>query len=274
MPGKTVGFVAECGPDATLGGAAGLSLSQFNDPGEMAQAKRRTHATLVDHLIPPMAGAETYGDIARLEHARQHANIAALDRESYRAIRQQIWTLMHCRPRWTTIWPHERPDDHSFDDMPLHVDGWLCEIRMFRSGTVCMSLARASLASELDLVLPAILRAPAVVLAGEYPPGLRPGPRTGPRAAAATARRWTRRESPGPRRTAGPSCGHAGLGCCGGRTRSPPPIPASLRFRGSPHERGGTPSGRHRGEIDRGVLRASRRRYIPAGPSGLTPLRG
>ena len=32
-----------------------------NDPGEGAQAKRRAHATLVDHLIPPMARAESYG---------------------------------------------------------------------------------------------------------------------------------------------------------------------------------------------------------------------
>jgi cobaltochelatase CobN len=38
-----------------------------NDPGEGAQAKRRTQAVIIDHLMPPMTRAETYGDLAELE---------------------------------------------------------------------------------------------------------------------------------------------------------------------------------------------------------------
>ena len=37
----------------------------MNDPGEGTQAKRRAHATLVDHLVPPMSRADSYGEIAR-----------------------------------------------------------------------------------------------------------------------------------------------------------------------------------------------------------------
>src|SRR3546814_2273090 len=47
------------------------------------QAKRRAHATLVDHLIPPMARAETYGDISRLEQLLdEHANIRSEEHTS------------------------------------------------------------------------------------------------------------------------------------------------------------------------------------------------
>ena len=58
---------AACGTDAALGDLPLIYPFLVNDPGEGTQAKRRAHATLVDHLVPPMARAETYGDIARLE---------------------------------------------------------------------------------------------------------------------------------------------------------------------------------------------------------------
>jgi len=32
-----------------------------NDPGEATQAKRRAHATVIDHLVPPMTRADTSG---------------------------------------------------------------------------------------------------------------------------------------------------------------------------------------------------------------------
>jgi len=48
-------------------------------PREGTQAKRRAHATLIDHLIPPMARAESDGDITRLEQLLdEHASIAAM----------------------------------------------------------------------------------------------------------------------------------------------------------------------------------------------------
>ena len=73
-----------CPPPAarTRRSATSRSIYPFlvNDPGEGTQAKRRAHATLIDHLVPPMARAETYGDIARLEQLMdEHAQIAALD---------------------------------------------------------------------------------------------------------------------------------------------------------------------------------------------------
>ncbi len=69
---------AACGADAAIGDLPLIYPFLVNDPGEGTQAKRRAHATLVDHLVPPMARAETYGDIARLEQLLdEHATIAA-----------------------------------------------------------------------------------------------------------------------------------------------------------------------------------------------------
>lgn len=155
LPGKTVGMSAACAPDAALGALPLIYPFLVNDPGEGTQAKRRAHAVLVDHLIPPVARAESYGDIARLEQLLdEHANIAALDPPKLPAIRQQIWTLIQAAKLDHDLGLAQRPDEDAFDDMILHVDGWLCEIKdaQIRDGLHVLGEIPKG-AVELDLVL-------------------------------------------------------------------------------------------------------------------------
>ncbi|MFD6450050.1 cobaltochelatase subunit CobN [Nocardia sp. NPDC060220] len=174
LPGKTLGMSASCGTDAALGDLPLIYPFLVNDPGEGTQAKRRAHATLVDHLIPPMARAETYGDISRLEQLLdEHANISALDPAKLPAIRQQIWTLMRAAKMDHDLGLAERPEEDVFDDMLLHVDGWLCEIKdvQIRDGLHILSQAPEG-ETELDLVL-AMLRARQLWGGEQNVPGLR-----------------------------------------------------------------------------------------------------
>ena len=132
LPGKNVGMSAACGTDAALGSVPLIYPFLVNDPGEGTQAKRRAHAVIVDHLIPPMARAESYGDIARLEQLLdEHASIAAMDPAKLPAIRAQIWTLIQAAKmdHDLGLTGADRPEDAEFDDFVLHVDGWLCEIK-------------------------------------------------------------------------------------------------------------------------------------------------
>ncbi len=130
MPGKTVGLSAACAPDAALGDLPMIYPFLVNDPGEGSQAKRRAHAVLIDHMVPPMARADTYGDIARLEQLLdEHANIAAMDPPKLPAVRQQIWTLIQAAKLDHDLGLDDRPHDAEFDEMILHVDGWLCAIK-------------------------------------------------------------------------------------------------------------------------------------------------
>jgi cobaltochelatase CobN len=174
LPGKTLGMSASCGADAALGDLPLVYPFLVNDPGEGTQAKRRAHAVLVDHLIPPMARAETYGDIARLEQLLdEHAAIAALDPAKLPAIRQQIWTLMRAAKMDHDLGLADRPDEDSFDDMLLHVDGWLCEIKdvQIRDGLHILG-QKPTGDAELNLVL-AILRARQLFGGQQSVPGLR-----------------------------------------------------------------------------------------------------
>jgi cobaltochelatase CobN len=174
LPGKTVGMSAACGPDAAIGDLPLVYPFLVNDPGEGTQAKRRAHATLVDHMVPPMARADSYGDIARLEQLLdEHANIAAMDPAKLPAVRQQIWTLIQAAKLDHDLGLADRPHDAEFDELILHVDGWLCEIKdsQIRDGLHVLG-APPSGQNRVDLVL-AILRARQIWGGAVALPGLR-----------------------------------------------------------------------------------------------------
>ncbi|MDN7120398.1 cobaltochelatase subunit CobN [Nocardioides sp. ChNu-153] len=160
LPGKNAALSADCATDAVLGNLPLVYPFLVNDPGEGAQAKRRAHATIVDHLVPPMARAETYGDIARLEQLLdEYGNIAAMDPAKLPAIRGEIWTLMQSAQMHRDLGLETRPEDDDFDDFLLHVDGWLCEVKdaQIRDGLHVLGGAPEGDA-RVNLVL-AILRA-------------------------------------------------------------------------------------------------------------------
>ncbi|KUO10237.1 cobaltochelatase subunit CobN [Streptomyces sp. DSM 15324] len=174
LPGKNAGLSAACGPDAALGDLPLIYPFLVNDPGEGTQAKRRVHATLVDHLVPPMARADSYGDIARLEQLLdEHAQIAAMDPAKLPAIRAQIWTLIQAARLDHDLGLDDRPDDDGFDDFLLHVDGWLCEIKdaQIRDGLHVLGNPPAG-TDRVNLVL-AILRARQIWGGATALPGLR-----------------------------------------------------------------------------------------------------
>jgi len=160
LPGKNVGMSASDGVDAALGDLPLIYPFLVNDPGEGTQAKRRAHATLVDHLIPPMARAESYGDIARLEQLLdEHASIATLDPAKLPAIRAQIWTLIQAAKMDHDLGLAARPGDEEFDEFILHVDGWLCEVKdaQIRDGLHVLGAAPTG-ETRINLVL-SMLRA-------------------------------------------------------------------------------------------------------------------
>ncbi|MFF0624964.1 cobaltochelatase subunit CobN [Streptomyces sp. NPDC004296] len=174
LPGKNAGLSAACGPDAALGDLPLVYPFLVNDPGEGTQAKRRVHATLVDHLVPPMARADSYGDIARLEQLLdEYAAISSMDPAKLPAIRAQIWTLIQAAKLDHDLGLEERPDDDGFDDFLLHVDGWLCEVKdaQIRDGLHVLGAAPVGEA-RVNLVL-AILRARQIWGGTASLPGLR-----------------------------------------------------------------------------------------------------
>ena len=133
LPGKANALSAACHPDAALGDLPFVYPFVVNDPGEGTQAKRRTHAVIVDHLVPPMTRAESTDDVARLETLLDaYAAAQAMDPGKLPALRRQVWDLLVEAEIHRDLGLGEdgqAVEDDEFDDMVLHVDGYLCALK-------------------------------------------------------------------------------------------------------------------------------------------------
>ena len=163
LPGKNLGMSASCGTDAAIGSMPLIYPFLVNDPGEGTQAKRRAHATIVDHLVPPMARAESYGDIARLEQLLdEYAQVNAMDPAKAPALRGEIWTLITAAQLDHDLGLEKAPEDEVFDDFVLHVDGWLCEIKDAQIRDGLHVLGQVPDGAELINLVLAVLRSPQI----------------------------------------------------------------------------------------------------------------
>ena len=128
LPGKTLALSAECAPDAALGDIPLVYPFVVNDPGEGVQAKRRVHAVIVDHLVPPMMRADTYDEMAELEALLdEYARLDVLDPSKLPALAVQIWDAIERANLQSDLDIEERPDDVA--TLVEHIDGYLCEVK-------------------------------------------------------------------------------------------------------------------------------------------------
>jgi cobaltochelatase CobN len=174
LPGKGLGLAADCAPDAVLGDLPLIYPFIVNDPGEGTQAKRRGHATIIDHLIPPMARADSYGDLAKLEQLLdEYATVSALDPAKLPTVRAQIWELIRAAELHHDLGTADQPDEAEFDSFVLHVDGYLCEIKdaLIRDGLHILGQPPAG--KQLTSTVLAVLRAAQIWGGATALPGLR-----------------------------------------------------------------------------------------------------
>jgi cobaltochelatase CobN len=95
LPGKSVAMSADCAPDALLADLPLIYPFVVNNPGEGAQAKRRTHAVIVDHLVPPLTHADSYGPLATLARlVEEYYRAEVLDTNKLPVLRRQVWDLV------------------------------------------------------------------------------------------------------------------------------------------------------------------------------------
>lgn len=128
LPGKGIGLSEACYPELALSDIPLFYPFIINNPGEGAQAKRRTHATIVDHLIPAMTTADSYGDIARVEQLMdEHYQCQTLDPGKLPLLEAQIWELVKAAELNRDLGIDDLPED--FGGFILEIDGYLCELK-------------------------------------------------------------------------------------------------------------------------------------------------
>jgi cobaltochelatase CobN len=158
LPGKMLALSSACAPDAALGDIPLVYPFVVNDPGEGVQAKRRAHATIVDHLVPPMMRAESYDELAELETLLdEYARLEVLDPPKLPALAARIWSAIERANLQADLGlTGDAPDD--LGALVEHIDGYLCEVKDIQIKDGLHVLGQAPEGEQLRGLVSAMLR--------------------------------------------------------------------------------------------------------------------
>ncbi|MGO3344737.1 MAG: cobaltochelatase subunit CobN [Marinomonas sp.] len=132
LPGKGTALSDQCWPDIALGPMPHFYPFIVNDPGEGAQAKRRTQAVIIDHLMPPMTRSETYGEMAELENlVDEYYQAMGMDVRRETWLREQILKKVQETHLLEELAGIESGDDGAVVEESVleGLDTYLCEIK-------------------------------------------------------------------------------------------------------------------------------------------------
>ncbi|MGO9762800.1 MAG: cobaltochelatase subunit CobN [Solirubrobacteraceae bacterium] len=164
LPGKMLALSPACAPDAALGDIPLVYPFVVNDPGEGVQAKRRAHAVIVDHLVPPMMRADTYDELAELEALLdEYARLELLDPPKLPALAARIWSAIERANLHADLDldPDKPVDSGSVEDLSelvQHIDGYLCEVKDIQIKDGLHVLGQAPEGEQLRGLTAAMLR--------------------------------------------------------------------------------------------------------------------
>ncbi|WP_286786405.1 MULTISPECIES: cobaltochelatase subunit CobN [Pseudomonas] len=130
LPGKSVALSEECWPDLVFGPMPHLYPFIVNDPGEGTQAKRRAQAVIIDHLMPPLTRAESYGPTRDLERLiDEFYEALTLDPRRSGLLRKQILGLITAQNLHADL-GLETPRNAEEEQLLLNrTDSYLCELK-------------------------------------------------------------------------------------------------------------------------------------------------
>ena len=94
LPGKEIALSCDCYPDIAIGDLPHIYPYIIDVPGEGVQAKRRSAAAILDHLIPSMKHSGTYGELARFDElSEQYYKSMRDDKNKLSELTEEIWKL-------------------------------------------------------------------------------------------------------------------------------------------------------------------------------------
>ena len=132
LPGKSLALSGACWPDAILGPMPHLYPFIVNDPGEGAQAKRRSQAVIIDHLMPPLTRAENHGPMQDLERlVDEYYDALLVDARRSVLLRRQILQAVRQQHLLEELDLAEPAAGQPVSDDAIleRIDAYLCELK-------------------------------------------------------------------------------------------------------------------------------------------------
>ncbi len=131
LPGKSIALSEDCWPDAIFGPTPHVYPFIVNDPGEGAQAKRRAQAVIIDHLVPPLTRAESYGPLQDLERlVDEYYEALSVDPRRSALLRKAILAQLRESHLHRELGFDAVPGESAAQDTLLSkMDAYLCELK-------------------------------------------------------------------------------------------------------------------------------------------------
>ena len=129
LPGKSLALSQECYPEIALNAIPNFYPFIVNDPGEGSQAKRRSHAVILDHLTPPLTRAGLYGDLQQLENLiDEYYEAQSLDPTRLKIIGDRLTELITGTQLHQDLGINPLDKDSIAQFLGV-ADGYLCELK-------------------------------------------------------------------------------------------------------------------------------------------------
>ncbi|MBM7059482.1 cobaltochelatase subunit CobN [Pseudomonas sp. UL073] len=130
LPGKSVALSEECWPELVFGPLPHLYPFIVNDPGEGSQAKRRAQAVIIDHLMPPLTRAESYGPTRDLERLiDEFYEALTLDPRRAGLLRKQVLALIVSHNLHADLGLAAPRSEEEEQLLLNRTDSYLCELK-------------------------------------------------------------------------------------------------------------------------------------------------
>jgi cobaltochelatase CobN len=131
LPGKSVALSEACWPDAVLGPLPHFYPFIVNDPGEGTQAKRRAQAVIIDHLVPPLTRAESYGALRDLEKlVDEYYQALVLDPPRALVLKREILETARAAHLHRELgFARESATRDAEEELLVSIDAYLCELK-------------------------------------------------------------------------------------------------------------------------------------------------
>ncbi|ABM72168.1 cobalamin biosynthetic protein CobN [Prochlorococcus marinus str. MIT 9515] len=153
LPGKSIGLSNDCFPSIICPPIPNIYPFIVNDPGEGSQAKRRTHATIIDHLTPPLDRSELYGNLSILEQSLdEYYEAKLLNSKRINIIEKSILEIIKSDFKDIILFEESNKIEA--------IDSYLCELKesQIRTGLHIFG-TRQKFLNEINLIL-SIARVP------------------------------------------------------------------------------------------------------------------
>ncbi len=157
LPGKGIGLSSNCFPLILSPPVPNIYPFIVNDPGEGSQAKRRTHAIIIDHLTPPLSYAGVTNELIEIENLIDEYYESKLAMDNRNDLLEKKIISLLIKNSWPDIQSNNISDSlvsKNFHEIIDNAESYLCEIKnsQIRSGLHVFGKSQ-SLDKLIDLTL-------------------------------------------------------------------------------------------------------------------------